>query len=290
MISWCSYVKTSVRSTAAPLSDATRRLFEQHDEQERKAICDWLSLLTFGAKQSDLISQRSEGTGQWLLTSVKYRGWERLPKQTLFCPGLPGAGKTIMLSIVVDRLMKMVQDNTTTAVAYLYCTYQPQQQHSPEDFFLCLLRQLTQQQKVSAEMQSFYNSHKTNGTNPSLSEILRVLESAIQHFSRVFFLVDALDEFHISNNRGQDTFVTGLLNLQAKTCLNLFITSRFIPEITSHFQASICEEIRAHDEDIISYVDGRVPQLLRSNIIQCAEYQEIKSMVRNAVANATDGM
>jgi hypothetical protein len=35
------------------------------------------------------------GVGQWLLSSNEFQGWLNQNKQTLFCPGIPGAGKTM---------------------------------------------------------------------------------------------------------------------------------------------------------------------------------------------------
>ena len=282
---------TFSRSGPPPVDSSTLRLLEHHQDQECQLICDWLTPLTFGAQQSDLISRRHSGTGKWLLTSLEYEDWEKRPKKTLLCPGMPGAGKTIMMSIIVDRLIRTIQNNPAVGVAYVYCAYQPQQQQRAEDLLLSLLRQLIQQQKVITEdMRSFYKSHKTNGTTPGLNEILHMLESAVQNFSRVYFLVDALDELHISDPRGQDTFASGLLHLQVKTNLNIFVTSRFVPEILSHFKAALRREIRAHDNDIRSYVDGRISQLLRSNIGKHVENLELEGMVRSSVVSATDGM
>jgi hypothetical protein len=64
----------------------------------------WLTPTNFFAQQSDIISKRQDGTGLWLLNSKEYKMWIDGRVPTLFCPGIPGAGKTIMSSIVVDHL------------------------------------------------------------------------------------------------------------------------------------------------------------------------------------------
>jgi len=40
-----------------------------------------------------------------------------------------------------------------------------------------------------------------------------------------------------------------LFNLQTKTAIKLFVTSRFIPEIENEFNGSIKLEVRANEED-----------------------------------------
>jgi hypothetical protein len=67
-------------------------------------ILDWLTRIDYGPQQTDYIRRRQPGTGQWLLDSPKFQTWLNTENQTLFCPGIPGAGKTILTSVIVDYL------------------------------------------------------------------------------------------------------------------------------------------------------------------------------------------
>src|SRR5262249_50622350 len=71
---------------------------------EHHTILDWITTIDYGPQQSDFISQRQTGTGQWLLDSAEFKTWVGSNEQTMFCPGIPGAGKTILTSIVIDEL------------------------------------------------------------------------------------------------------------------------------------------------------------------------------------------
>src|SRR6266702_6012814 len=77
---------------------------QRQDDQDRQKIFDWLTSVDYGPQQSDYIRRRQAGTGQWLLDSKEFNEWLDQGKQTLFCPGIPGAGKTIITSIVVHYL------------------------------------------------------------------------------------------------------------------------------------------------------------------------------------------
>ena len=44
---------------------------------------------------------------------------------------------------------------------------------------------------------------------------------------------------------------------------NILATSRLIPEIRQKFEAGLQQEVRAHDEDIRQYLDGRISRLGR---------------------------
>src|SRR6267154_535868 len=95
--------------------DGVERLHERQDAQERQqetrerqreheTILNWLTPIDYVSQQNDFITRRQKGTGTWLLDSIEYQSWRERKKQTLFCPGIPGAGKTILTSIVVEEL------------------------------------------------------------------------------------------------------------------------------------------------------------------------------------------
>ena len=84
--------------------DGVDRLNREQDSQEHRVIADWLTPIDYASQQSDFIRARQEGTGEWLLKSSEFQDWVSQSKQTLFCPGIPGAGKTMITSIVIEHL------------------------------------------------------------------------------------------------------------------------------------------------------------------------------------------
>jgi hypothetical protein len=267
--------------------DSVGKLVQHQDDQERQAILDWLTPADYSPQQSDFISRRQEGTGQWLLNSNEFQAWLITSKHTLFCPGIPGAGKTIITSIVVDYLWTEFQNDANIGIAYLYCTYRQQQEQKALDMLSSLLKQLAQEQiSVPADVKILHESHRTKRTRPSYDEIVKALHSTIQSYSRVFIIIDALDECPFSNE-GRNSLLSEVFNFQVQAQVNLFATSRFVPEIMSQFEGCISKEIRAQDDDILNYVKGRIPQLLRSRI---SKYPDLQDAIRREVVKAVDGM
>jgi len=286
-------VAEDLRDIHDVVKDNKGKLDELNEDQkarahrdERQAVLDWLTLIDYAPQQSDFINRRQTGTGQWLLDSQEFKTWVETNKQTLFCPGIPGAGKTIITSIVVEDLYTRFQNEASIGIAYLYCNFQRQQEQKPEDLLASLLKQLVQgEPSMPNSIKSLYECHKDKRTRPSFDEISKVFLSVVTDYSKAFIIIDALDECQVSD-RGRRKFLSEVFNLQAKTGANLFATSRFIPEIEKQFQGCLYLEICASDEDVQKYLDGHMSQL-PSFVIRSPDLQE---EIKTEIMKAVDGM
>ena len=251
-----------------------RRQEKQKLEQEHEAILNWLTPVDFVPQQSDFVSRRQAGTGQWLLDSKEFKKWASIQDQdsqkqdsqeridqselTLFCPGIPGAGKTVITSIVVDNLYNRFSDDPKIGIAYIYCNFRRQDEQKAGDLLASLLKQLAQgRSSLPDSVKSLYDSHKARRTRPLFDEISRALLSVAVIYSRVFIIVDALDECQASDGC-RTRFLSEIFSLQSKCRLNIFATSRFMPEVTEKFHGSTTFEIRARDEDVRNYLDSQI--------------------------------
>jgi Cdc6-like AAA superfamily ATPase len=272
------------------LRQAIDRLHERQENRERHEehllILKWLTPVDMSTQQKDLINRRHEGTGLWLLDSKEFKGWVDRSKQTLYCPGMPGAGKTIITSIVVDHLYNRFGDDPAVGIAYLYCNFRQQHEQKPTDLLLNLLKQLAQKQASMPEsVKNLYERHRNKPSRPSFDEISKALRSVVTSYSRAFIIVDALDECQVSDG-GRRRFLSEIFNLHTKTRANLFATSRFIPEIGKEFEGCLSLEIRANDEDVKRYLGGHMLQLPSFVLTSLDLQKEIKT----AITQAVDGM
>jgi hypothetical protein len=93
------------------------------NKADDSAILNWLTPVEYGPQQSDYLNRRQPGTGQWLLDSAEYHDWLDNKRQTLFCTGSPGTGKTIITALVIEDLIARFLSNPTTAITFLYCNF-----------------------------------------------------------------------------------------------------------------------------------------------------------------------
>lgn len=106
---------TRFSQISSTIKDSVDRFHKRQDTQEprrdiqerrleHQVILEWLTPIDYAPQQNDFISRRQEGTGKWLLNSNEFQEWTSQSKRTLFCPGIPRAGKTIITSIVIEYL------------------------------------------------------------------------------------------------------------------------------------------------------------------------------------------
>jgi Cdc6-like AAA superfamily ATPase len=204
----------------------------------------------------------------------------------LFCPGIPGAGKTILTSIVVEELTTRFSNDPNIGIAYIYCNFRRQEEQNVDNLLASLLKQLSESQpSLPVTVKELYDRHKTKRTRPSLDEISRSLQAVTTLYSRVFLIVDALDECQVSDGRRQ-RFLAGLFSLYTKCGANLFVTSRPISSIEKEFKGNPMLEIRANDKDVRRYLEAHMLRL-PGFVVRSLELQE---EIKTRIVEAVDGM
>ncbi|KAH7418500.1 hypothetical protein BKA64DRAFT_590520, partial [Cadophora sp. MPI-SDFR-AT-0126] len=266
--------------------DSVVELVRSQEDQDRHNILDWITPIDYASQQSDFISRRQIGTGQWLLDSAEFTAWMETDKRIFFCPGIPGAGKTMLTSIVIEDIVMRFENDPSIGIAYLYCDYRRQHEQRFEDLVASLLKQFVQQQpSIPDSVKTLYNRHKNSGTRPQLDELSGLLQAVAAVYSRVFIIVDALDEYQISDGCRQ-RLLSGLFDLQAKCNAHLFATSRHISSIEQEFEGCLKLEIRSDEEDVRRYLDGQMSRLPKF----VARSLELQEEIKTNIVDAVDGM
>lgn len=225
------------------------------------------------------------------------RNWLDTTRQTLFCHGLPGVGKTIITSSVINYLQTNIQERSrqnregSFGVGFVYCDFQQRAQQKAVDILASLLKQLIQKLSAVPEIvRSLYKEHKNNTSSSCpIGDIAKALQSAVSSYARVFIVIDALDECE-----DRSKLLTEISKIQVQTQANLFTTSRPIQEIKIEFEklfeGNTSFEIRATDEDLKKYIDGRTLDLvvLRGENRELKE--EIRIKIKDRVTEAVNGM
>ena len=150
-------------------------------------------------------------------------------------------------------------------ITILYCKSPRPTHQTVLGFIASVTRQLVEQGKDHSPLliraKEFKQKHSGEEKPATLEEYSKFLSEILDSFSKVYLMVDALDEF-AAPSQDRENLVKTLLELKhvAEGKLRLFITSRPASEIREKLGIKSKVDICASDPDIESYIDHRIAQ------------------------------
>ncbi|TVY93107.1 Ankyrin [Lachnellula willkommii] len=190
--------------------------------ERRRKLLSRLSNIDCKHRHRILREARHEGTGVWLTARHEYRSWGT-PDVTsvLCCFGIPGCGKSVIASSVIDSL------RTSRPVFYYYCDYADKRTLEPANVFGTLARQCLEGMETFESLADDIEQAGHDGERlTDQSKALDLIQKAVNLYARQFYIVlDGLDE---ANESSQKVICDGLRQLlnNASVGIKLFITGR----------------------------------------------------------------
>lgn len=191
----------------------------------------------------------------------------------------------MLASLVIDHLQRLPREENVVT-AYIFCDYKRQDEQTPINLAATIAKQLLQHQvSIPEDILKTYERHHQQKTRPNIEELLEMTGSSMAHLSRLYLIVDALDEL---GNAGQvrQSLIGRLRPLQDLHQFNLMTTSRYIPSLALDFHQPVCMDIQASPEDIRRYVEGHIsdlPNCVRKNL-------GLQDTIASAIVDAVEGM
>lgn len=284
-------LKGLAEQTAGSVDQVTHALDEiqtQSYDTERRDIIAWLSPISFVAQQVDIFSKWQQGTGNWFLETADFRNWiDGRGSSILWCSGLPGAGKTVLVSVVITYLQQQFTIDCDIGVGYIYCSYKAHGSQTSANLIGSLLQQIVQRTRMtlSSEIMAYYEEFSDVGKGPTLSQICHLLETETRRLNHVFIVIDALDECEETT---RETLILCLSKLSPK--IRLLITSRHMPMVNDEaaLQGLNYLEIQASDMDIRKYLEQRLTERRMSRHIR--NDPELKETIVRTIVGKAQGM
>ena len=266
------------------LSELKDDVRAQKIDQERQEVGNWLSPFDFSAVQQEIFHRSHAGTGKWLLESEEFQRWSSSHNDILWCPGIPGAGKTYLAAIIIDYLRRETSVEGRDAVLCLFCNFNEQANQTAYNFMGALLRQMVQASlTLSSGIKSIYDT-RAKGRGPDFKTLADIFRMELARFSKTFIIIDALDEVSESAD------IRTVLLKELRACpVNLLVTSRHNLTIKKQFSEAQRCDIIAADEDIRSYVSERIGQedlLIRHN----HSFPSFKDKIPTRIVGSAKGM
>lgn len=232
---------------------------ESLTESQRHDVDRWLVSTDPSPLHNQATHQIEPGTTKWMLAQANWSDWVDAKFRCLWIRGIPGAGKTVLMSYLIEQLRNHVETEPApkTCLVYYYCYFG----HNTDEsipFLRWLLRQLCRQADIVPK--SLFRLYKA-GTEPRIGELLCALRDICDHFERVYVVVDALDE---STSRTNILEAVRELSTSDRFCkIQILVSSREYPEIVNELKCFATAQ--SMDNDLVrEAIRICVSSLLRS--------------------------
>ncbi|KAL2010057.1 hypothetical protein VTN00DRAFT_5864 [Thermoascus crustaceus] len=228
------------------------------EESQRLEILTWVSNIEYERLHYTARGSGIDNFGHWLLKHNNYLAWlEGSTSTILWLHGVPGAGKTKLVSTGVDHLLQDEHaSQRNSALAYFYCDCNRPDTRSAESIMNSIARQLATLMPGGPILPPVVELHREKqknafaSGNPTFEESSKVLLDLLPNYRQAVIIVDALDECD-SETRGR--LITAFCQLVdplhgfSSGNAKIFIFSRRDADITDKLQFTSNISIGATD-------------------------------------------
>ncbi|KAE9583000.1 hypothetical protein CGMCC3_g801 [Colletotrichum fructicola] len=199
------------------------------------------------------LRQRHPGTWQWFLNSTGHQTWLSHAGEKRLVLGVPGVGKSVLASVVLEDLRQRFGNDKSIGVVGLFCEV-----YKEEGITGKLIRSFLTQ--LRGPEKSDFTQVEEKSDLPVDKMSMQDLSTG-SRLSRVFVVVDGLDL------RARDTeFILWLLDIAGQPKVSVLFTSRIIPTIHNAILDFPIQDLRATEADISAYARKSLTTAMTSNI------------------------
>ena len=256
---------------------------------KRQSIMKSFGNLDPGKNQRMSMRLRQPGTGLWFIESQEFRRWSQMENAKLWLYGIPGAGKTVLASTIIEEAL--CTSDISNAVAFFYCDYKdPATQKAPL-ILGSLIQQISKQDEQSLEKVEKFceirNPGFTENFNYDPQELRDLLRSISLSFDCATVIVDGLDECGVDTT--EVTELLKSLNNEAGGNIKTLFLSRNEAEIRACLEDYTQVAIAAKSSDLMLYVGAEIDSRVRKHKLRIKD-NSLKEYIMRRLVEEAEGM
>ena len=257
--------------------------------EERKKILKSFAKVDSRSNHEMSRKLRSPGTGLWLTESQELKYWLETKNARLWLYGIPGAGKTVLASSVIEEALATV--SPSIALAYFYCDYKDVAKQDLVNILGSLAEQFARQDEESfAKLRDFYKIHNPEHQldfKYDSEPLLDLVYTMTLLFDCAMIIVDGLDECGMNTPQVVDALIT--LNERGDTTVKTIFLSRDEIEIRERLERYTKVSIAASSSDLRLYVGAEIDIRTRKKRLRIKD-QSLKEYILERLVEGAEGM
>ncbi len=265
-----------------------------HLDNYQQKVIKWLSPPDSSINYNEALKQRHQGSGLWFLHHGIFTQWKTRPNSFLWLYGIPGCGKTILSSAIVENLDRNISH--PRVLLYFYFNFNDTSKQSLESMIRSLISQLYHKRKDTwKHLDSLFSSCDDGRRQPATESLCKILLLMIQQTDEVWIVLDALDECRTrkgTETEGLLSWMKGLLSVPRNA--HLLITSRQEEDIESALikwassEDMICIQSKLVTDDIREYVYDRIRK--GDGLRRWQSWPIVQKEIETSLVEKADGM
>jgi hypothetical protein len=224
------------------VKDTRSAVHDMSLNQRQTDIERWLSPPDPSTNYNKALQQRQEGTGLWFLQSDVYAQWKIQQNSMLWIQGIPGCGKTILSSTLIEDVTTTLPSST---LLYFYFDFSDFYKQTLDNMIRSLVGQLYHKyEETRTFVDSLYSSCEDGRRQPRCELLCQVFLKMIDSLDSLYIVLDALDECSTragSHSEGLLSWMEDLLGSKQRD-IHLLVTSRPEQDIQSKLNDIISAE------------------------------------------------
>ncbi|KAF2649992.1 hypothetical protein K491DRAFT_721180 [Lophiostoma macrostomum CBS 122681] len=156
-----------------------------------RAICDWLEEHNPSNDHNLATRLRIGDTCQWMLQQQEWLDWVANSIRSIWIQGIPGAGKTVLISFLVEQVTAVCYSSPGSSIClYYYCSYRAVGDQTTS-FMRWIVSQLCREaEHIPKCLMLLYRRN----TQPTVDILKNVLEDILAQYDNLYIFLDAIDE------------------------------------------------------------------------------------------------
>ncbi|OCK86545.1 ankyrin, partial [Cenococcum geophilum 1.58] len=276
-------------------------LADRH-ESMRKKVLKWVSREPYIEHHKQAKQGVLSGTGQWLLSDPVFEKWKKESASSiLWLHGIPGSGKSKLVSIVVEDAFNSLHAGRNPQPVYFYCSRNTAEpgRSDPKAILASLAKQLSFLEPGKPLLKPTVDLYKQKEAEDFASGGLQIEESyaliiqLVEQYPLTTIVIDALDECDPGKRLDLLKALEKILR-ESSGLVKIFVSSRDDHNIVIRLQRYPNLEIKSdrNSDDIVVFVKDQTERLIEDGkLLRCSDSQtEMKELIVKKVIAGANGM
>ena len=281
-------IKTATSRTEEDLKALIQCFRSMALDERNEQILQWLAAPDPSSNHNKACQSKQQGTGRWFIESANYINWKTQQSSFLWLHGIPGCGKTVLCSTVVEDIASRCQVGSRKILAYYYFDFNESKKQTCEGLLRSLATQLFGQTAgASGTVEALFSDCGEGQREPTQKSLIQALKQLSEPLEETYFVFDALDEC---------VEIPAVISFLEETRgwhnhnLHILITSRKEVAIEKGFRSLTTDQIQVQSFLVDADIRLLVRECLRSDPELRRWSESIKAEIEKTLYEGSKGM